>query len=288
MSEASFGRYSERRVRSSERDAALTFCYFWVKPKVGDKGWQRPPQTTINRITMLEAIDLTKRYEDGHLALDALNLRIEPGEIFFLLGANGAGKTTTLNLFLDFIPPTSGLALVNGVEVRRDPDETRRHLAYVSENVMLYGDFTARENLDFFTRLSGRRLERKDFYLIMRRVGLPEDCFEQKVKTFSKGMRQKVEIAAVLLKDADNIVMDEPTSGLDPRSVAELMRLLIHLRSEGKSILICTHDLFRARTVADRVGIMKDGRLVMVRSRDEFVRDDLERIYLDYMQEAVL
>lgn len=237
---------------------------------------------------MLEAIDLTKRYEDGHLALDALNLRIEPGEIFFLLGANGAGKTTTLNLFLDFIKPTSGRALVDGLEVGSDPAETRRHLAYVSENVMLYGDFTARENLAFFTRLTGRCPERKDYYQAMRRVGLPEECFERKVGTFSKGMRQKVEIAAVLLKDAGNIVMDEPTSGLDPRSAAELMQLLLHLRSEGKSILMCTHDLFRARTVADRVGIMKDGRLVMVRSRNEFVRDDLERIYLDYMQEAIL
>lgn len=237
---------------------------------------------------MLEAIDLTKRYEDGHLALDALNLRIEPGEIFFLLGANGAGKSTTLNLFLDFIRPTSGWALVNGVEVRSNPAETRRHIAYVSENVMLYGDFTARENLDFFTRLTGKRLDRRDYYQAMRRVGLPEESFERKLKTFSKGMRQKVEIAALLLKDADNMVMDEPTSGLDPRSTAELMQLLHHLRLEGKSILICTHDLFRARSLADRVGIMKDGRLVMVRSRDEFLRDDLERIYLDYKQEAVL
>ncbi len=209
---------------------------------------------------MLEAIDLTKRYEDGHLALDALNLRIEPGEIFFLLGANGAGKSTTLNLFLDFIRPTSGRALVNGVEVRSNPAETRRHIAYVSENVMLYGDFTARENLDFFTRLTGKRLDRRDYYQAMRRVGLPEESFERKLKTFSKGMRQKVEIAALLLKDADNMVMDEPTSGLDPRSTAELMQLLHHLRLEGKSILICTHDLFRARSLADRVGIMKDGR----------------------------
>ena len=135
---------------------------------------------------------------------------------------------------------------MNGVEVRSNPAETRRHIAYVSENVMLYGDFTARENLDFFTRLTGKRLDRRDYYQAMRRVGLPEESFERKLKTFSKGMRQKVEIAALLLKDADNMVMDEPTSGLDPRSTAELMQLLHHLRLEGKSILICTHDLFRA------------------------------------------
>ena len=179
---------------------------------------------------MLEAIDLTKRYEDGHLALDALNLRIEPGEIFFLLGANGAGKSTTLNLFLDFIRPTSGRALVNGVEVRSNPAETRRHIAYVSENVMLYGDFTARENLDFFTRLTGKRLDRRDYYQAMRRVGLPEESFERKLKTFSKGMRQKVEIAALLLKDADNMVMDEPTSGL---SSTDSEKVIMHRRVDA-------------------------------------------------------
>ena len=101
-------------------------------------------------------------------------------------------------------------------------------------------------------------------------------------------MRQQVGLAIAIIKDASNIVMDEPTSGLDPKSAAELMQILINLRNEGKSILMCTHDLFRAKTVADRVGIMKEGRLVMLRTRDEFLQDDLERIYLDYMQEAIV
>ena len=212
---------------------------------------------------MLQAIDLTKRYEDGNLALDALNLEIKPGEIFFLLGANGAGKTTSINIFLNFIEPTSGHALIDGIDVMEKPLETKKHVAFVSENVMLYGNFTARQNLDFFARLGGK-------------------------KTFSKGMRQKVGLAIAIIKDADNIVMDEPTTGLDPKSAAELMQILINLRNAGKSILMCTHDLFRAKAVADRVGIMKEGRLVMLRSREEFLQDDLERIYLDYMQEAIL
>ena len=101
-------------------------------------------------------------------------------------------------------------------------------------------------------------------------------------------MRQKVGLAIAIIKDADNIVMDEPTTGLDTKSAAELMQILINLRNAGKSILMCTHDLFRAKAVADRVGIMKEGRLVMLRSREEFLQDDLERIYLDYMQEAVI
>lgn len=238
---------------------------------------------------MLQAIDLTKRYEDGNLALDSLNLEIKPGEIFFFLGANGAGKTTTINLFLNFLEPSSGQALIDGIDVMKNPLETKNHVAFVSENVMLYGNFTARQNLDFFARLGGKpNLSKADYYNVMRRVGLQEEAFERKLKTFSKGMRQKVGLAIAIIKDADNIVMDEPTTGLDPKSASELMQILINLRNAGKSILMCTHDLFRAKAVADRVGIMKEGRLVMLRTREEFLQDDLERIYLDYMQEAVL
>ncbi len=238
---------------------------------------------------MLQAIDLTKRYEDGLLALDALNLEIKPGEIFFLLGANGAGKTTSINLFLNFIEPTSGKAIIDGIDVMDQPLETKKHVAFVPENVMLYGNFTARQNMDFFARLGGKtNLTKKDYYNVMRQVGLQEEAFERKLKTFSKGMRQKVGLAIAIIKDANNIVMDEPTSGLDPKSAAELMQLLINLRDQGKSILMCTHDLFRAKTIADRVGIMKEGRLVMLRTREEFMQDDLERIYLDYMQEAIV
>ncbi len=238
---------------------------------------------------MLQAIELTKRYEDGQLALDALSLDIKAGEIFFLLGANGAGKTTTINLFLNFIEPTSGKILIDGIDVMQNPLETKRHISYVSENVMLYGNFTARQNLDFFAKLGGKaRLTKTDYYTVMRNVGLQEEAFEKKLKTFSKGMRQKVGLAIAIIKDAPNILLDEPTSGLDPKSASELMQLLLQLRSQGKSILMCTHDIFRAKAVADRVGIMKEGRLVMLRTRAQFLQDDLERIYLDYMQEAMM
>lgn len=235
---------------------------------------------------MLQAIDLTKRYEDGHLALDALNLEVPAGEIFFLLGANGAGKTTTLNLFLGFIRPTSGMARVDGLSVTQEPREVKRRLAYIAENVMLYADLTARENLQFFARLGGRKASREECYNLMRTVGLREADFEKRMGSFSKGMRQKVGLACVLQKDAPNILMDEPTTGLDPKSAAELMDTLLRLRGEGKSLLVCTHDLFRARDVADRIGIMKEGRLVMVRRREEFAGEDLEKIYLDYMEET--
>jgi ABC-2 type transport system ATP-binding protein len=238
---------------------------------------------------MLQAIDLTKRYEDQELALDALNLEIKEGEIFFLLGANGAGKTTTINLFLNFIEPTGGKALINGIDVTKEPLESKKYVSYVSENVMLYGNFTARQNLDFFAKLGGKpNLTKEDYYMRMREVGLQEEAFEKKIKTFSKGMRQKVGLTIAIIKDAPNILLDEPTAGLDPKAAAELMQILVNLKRQGKSILMCTHDIFRAKNIADRVGIMKEGRLVMVRTRSEFLEDDLEKIYMNYMQEMVI
>jgi len=237
---------------------------------------------------MLQAIDLTKRYEDGLLALDHLSLEVKEGEIFCLLGANGAGKTTTINLFLNFIDPTDGTAQINGIDVARDPLEAKKYVSYVSENVMLYGNFTARQNLDFFAKLGGKtELTKDDYYMEMRKVGLQEDAFEMKLKNFSKGMRQKLGITIAIIKDAPNILLDEPTSGLDPKAAAEFVKILKGLRAKGKAILMCTHDIFRAKEIADRVGIMKEGRLVMLRDREEFLEEDLEKIYLDYMQEAV-
>jgi len=236
---------------------------------------------------MLQAIDLTKRYEDGLLALDHVNFEVKEGEIFCLLGANGAGKTTTINLYLNFIDPTDGKALINGIDSSKDPLEAKKHVAYVSENVMLYGNFTARQNLDFFAKLGGKtNLTKEDYYNVMRRVGLQEKAFEMKLKNFSKGMRQKLGISIAIIKDAPNILLDEPTSGLDPKAAAEFLKILAGLREERKAIFMSTHDIFRAKTIADRVGIMKEGRLVMIRTREEFLEEDLEKIYLDYMQEA--
>ena len=234
---------------------------------------------------MIQANDLTKRYEDGHLALDRLNLNIHPGQVYCLLGANGAGKTTTINLFFNFIEPTSGTATLNGVDCTREPREAKKFAAYVSENVMLYGNFTARQNLDFFTRLAGRRdLKKEDYRLVMRQVGLPEGAFEHRVKTFSKGMRQKLGIAIAILKQAPALLLDEPTSGLDPKAASEFVALLMKLRSEDKAILMSTHDVFRAKEIADVVGIMKEGSLIMERTRKELEHEDLEKLYLKYME----
>ena len=123
---------------------------------------------------------------------------------------------------------------------------------------------------------------------MMRSVGLQEKAFEMKLKNFSKGMRQKLGISIAIIKDAPNILLDEPTSGLDPKAASEFLNILSGLRDEGKAIFMSTHDIFRARIIADRVGIMKEGRLVMLRTREEFLEESLEKLYLDYMQEAAV
>lgn len=234
---------------------------------------------------MIQAINLTMRYEDGLVALNNLNLDVQSGQIYALLGANGAGKTTTINLFFNFIEPTSGTILINGIDCTKNPLEAKKHAAYVSENVMLYGNFTARQNLDFFTRLAGRRnLKKEDYYLIMSEVGLPERAYEQRVKTFSKGMRQKLGIAIAILKQASSLILDEPTSGLDPKAASDFIRLLIKLKNEGKAILMATHDIFRAKEIADKVGIMREGVLIMEKTKEDLENEDLEELYLNYME----
>jgi len=243
----------------------------------------------VKNIPILKAEDLSKRYEDGVLALDHINLEVRGGEVYCLLGANGAGKTTTINLFLNFIPPTTGTCYIRGIDVTRDPLEAKKYVAFVSENVMLYGNFTARQNLDFFAKLGGKPdLTKEDYYRVMRRVSLQEKAFEQRLKTFSKGMRQKLGISIAIIKDAPAILLDEPTAGLDPKAAEEFQEILAELKNEGKAILMSTHDIFRAKEIGDRVGIMKEGRLVMERTRKDLQYEDLVKIYIDYMRSEPL
>ena len=234
---------------------------------------------------MLEIEDMSKHYGDVKAVQD-LDLTIEPGEIFCMLGANGAGKTTTLMVALGFTEPTVGTVRICGTDVTQDPLEAKRHVAYVSENVMLYGNFTARQNLDFFTKLGGKKdASDVDYAQVLGRVGLQEDAFNRQVKGFSKGMRQKLGIAIAIMKDAEVILLDEPTSGLDPKSGAEFLQLLADLRTEGKAIWMTTHDIFRAKGIADRVGIMVSGRLVQLLTREKLEQQDLEALYVQYVSQ---
>ncbi len=234
---------------------------------------------------MLEAINLSKNY-NGAIALDNLNLKIEPGEIFCLLGANGAGKTTTINLFLDFIEPTAGAAKIKGLEVTEHPIETKKYVAYIPEQVMLYGNLTGLENLEYFSALAGHDHYAKEDYLdFFARVGLDAAAADKRVSTYSKGMRQKVGIAIALAKKAEALLLDEPTSGLDPKAGNEFAVLLKQLAESGVAVLMTTHDLFRAKETGARVGIMRRGSLVQTLSTEEISHADLEKIYLEHMHE---
>lgn len=233
---------------------------------------------------LLESIHLSKRYEDGLLALDDVSFKVPPGSVYAMLGGNGAGKTTVINLFLNFIEPTKGEARIDGIVTHKEPLKAKKHIAYVSENVMLYPNFTAIQNLDFFAKLGGKTdYSRDDYRDVLLRVGLEEVAHNRRLKGFSKGMRQKCGIAIAILKDAPAILLDEPTTGLDPSAGREFIQLLSDLRSEGKAILMSTHDIFRAKEVADTVGIMNQGVLVMERTASELKGEDLEKLYIQYM-----
>lgn len=234
---------------------------------------------------VLQARGLVKHY-GSHVALRGLDLAVDAGEVFCLLGANGAGKTTTIQLFLGFIEPTAGSATIKGLEVREHPVETRRHLAYIPENVMLYPTLTGLENLEYFTTLAGvddttaPRLRG-----ILDRAGLPAEAVDRPVGTYSKGMRQKVGIAMAIARRAELLLLDEPTSGLDPKASNEFSRLVASLRDEGVAVLMATHDLFRSREVGTHIGIMKHGEMVARFDAAAVSHTDLEQIYLDHMRD---
>jgi len=232
---------------------------------------------------ILEAKNLRKQYPHK-LALRGLNLQIEPGEVFCLLGQNGAGKSTTINLFLGFVQPTAGAAYINGVEVASNPLKIKQYLAYIPENVMLYPHLTGAENLALFSSLAGFRYSEKALLGYLADAGLPADAVRRRVGTYSKGMRQKVGIAIAVAKHAKVLLLDEPTSGLDPKASNEFSELLRRLSHQGTAVLMATHDLFRAKEVGTRVGIMREGELVDVRPTATLNANELEQLYLTYMQ----
>jgi len=228
---------------------------------------------------MLIAENLSKTYGD-YKALNNLNLKLNEGEIFALLGQNGAGKSTTINIFLGFVKPTEGVAKINGISVVDHPEETKKFIAYIPETVLLYPNLTGVENLKFFSSLAGFDYDNEALTNFLSKAGLQSDAHHNRLGGYSKGMRQKVGIAIAIAKKAKVLLLDEPTSGLDPKASNEFSEILKELASEGTTIFMATHDIFRAKEVADRIGIMKRGNLISEINADEISANELEKLYL--------
>jgi ABC-2 type transport system ATP-binding protein len=210
----------------------------------------------------IEACELTRTYGEK-LALDRLSLTVEPGEIVGLLGPNGAGKTTTVKILTAMLPPTSGSARVAGCDVRADPLEVKRRIGFVPESGALYENLTANEYLEFVAHLhhldpSGARQRISEMFELL---GLLPDA-DRRMTGFSKGMKQKVLIAAALVHNPEVLFLDEPLNGIDANGAALIKELLKQLAASGKTILFCSHVLDVVERVCTRIVIVSGGRAV--------------------------
>ncbi|MBB3221873.1 ABC-2 type transport system ATP-binding protein [Massilia umbonata] len=230
---------------------------------------------------VLEATAVVAGY-GGKTILRQLDLHIRAGEIYALLGANGAGKTTTLSLFLGFVTPGAGQVRVHGIDPVAQPDDARRHLAYIPENVALYEHLSARENVAYLLDLAGQGGDPGAIDAALSAAGLAAAAFDRRVSGFSKGMRQKVAIALALARRVPALLLDEPTSGLDPQATAEFNRLLGVLREQGVAVLMVTHDLLSAADVADRIGFLDGGRLLEEVAANGADRFDVRALHRRY------
>lgn len=232
---------------------------------------------------MIHVNQVHKSYKN-FVALSEVNLSISKGEIYALLGPNGAGKSTTINLILGFLEPDSGSITVDEIQPSKNTAEARKKMAYIPENVSLYPHLSGIENLDYFCKLASLKYEKNALESFLNQCSLQEEAQSKKVVGYSKGMRQKVGIAIALAKNASVLLLDEPASGLDPSASSELSSLLKKLAANGTTILMASHDLFRVRETADRIGILNKGKLVKELDAKSVSANDLESIYLNFMK----
>ncbi len=214
---------------------------------------------------VIEISALTKRY-GSYTAVDSLNLSISRGEIFGLLGPNGAGKSTTILMMLGLTEPTSGSVTVCGLDATRNPIEVKRKVGYLPEDVGFYDDYTGLENLQYTAQLNGMTWDaaRQRARHLLRRVGLADEE-DKKAGKYSRGMRQRLGLADVLIKSPEVIILDEPTLGIDPQGVREFLELIATLsRDEGLTVLLSSHHLHQIQEVCDRVGLFVKGKLLAV------------------------
>ncbi|MBN2506021.1 MAG: ABC transporter ATP-binding protein [Verrucomicrobia bacterium] len=237
---------------------------------------------------VIETQGLTRRY-GRQTAVDALSFQVQEGDVFGFLGPNGAGKTTTLLMLLGLTEPSAGTARVLGFDPVRDPLPIKRLVGYLPENVGFYDDLTARENLGYVARLNrlAPDASRGNIETALDRVGL-SDVGDKLVGQFSRGMRQRLGLAELLIKDPKLVFLDEPTLGLDPDGIHKILELILSLsRDRGITVVLSSHLLDQVQRTCNRIGIMVQGRMVATGLLSELTRagESLEQLYMRHFQQ---
>ncbi|HEY6255766.1 MAG TPA: ABC transporter ATP-binding protein [Xanthobacteraceae bacterium] len=224
---------------------------------------------------LIEARNLTKRY-NGTAVVKGISFSVAPGEIFGLLGPNGAGKTTTILMLLGLSDITEGQARVCGYDPEREPLSVKRRVGYLPDQVGFYDNLSAADNLRYTARLIGLATHERESKIrsSMEDVGLAEVA-DKRVATFSRGMRQRLGLAEILMKEARIAILDEPTSGLDPLATVELLEIIRNLKRHDVSVLLSSHLLERVQSVCDRVALFSAGNIVLMGSVPELRRQVL-------------
>ncbi|MBM3119469.1 MAG: ABC transporter ATP-binding protein [Chloroflexi bacterium] len=227
----------------------------------------------MSQQSIIETTGLTKVY-GNKIAVDKLNLHINEGEVFGFLGPNGAGKTTTILMLLGLTESTSGTAKVCGYSPTREPLKVKRVVGYLPEKVGFYEDLTARQNLEYTAALNGipREAASRKGGELLDMVGLSEVA-EQKVSTFSHGMKQRLGIADVMIKDPKVAFFDEPTAGIDPEGIDQVLNLIANMAKQKVTIVLSSHQLHQVQKICTRVGILAKGRLIVQGSINELGRE---------------
>lgn len=245
---------------------------------------------------IIDTKDLTKVYQQ-QVAVDHLSFEVWEGEIFGFLGPNGAGKTTTLLMLLGLSRPSGGMATVCGIDPLRRATEVKRVVGYLPENVGFYSDMNPVDSLRFIAELNGMngRGARQKIMEVLELVGL-QDNLRKQIGAFSRGMKQRLGIAEVLLKDPKLLFLDEPTLGLDPDGAIRLIELIQTLNRDKRiTVLVSSHNLYQVQKISHRVGIMIKGRMVASGTIDALAQEkfglgeerySLEEIYMKYFQEV--
>ncbi|WP_456412537.1 ABC transporter ATP-binding protein [Oceanithermus profundus] len=235
-------------------------------------------------MTAIETQGLSKRYGDL-VAVDGLDLHVEQGEIFGLLGPNGSGKTTTILMLLGLTEPTSGRVRVLGHDPVREPLSVKRRVGYLPDTVGFYDDLSGRENLRYTAALNGMRGPGVDARIdeALDSMGLT-DAADRPVRTYSRGMKQRLGLADVLLKEPQLVILDEPTLGLDPQAAHEFLGLIRALGDRGLTVLLSSHLLHQVQTVTDRVGLFRKGRMALFGRVPELARPVLGGAYRIHLE----